>query len=237
MLQGAVRAEVEPSPALRLVDDRSDPPTRWSANLQALIRYTADSGHCRPPYRQLVDGRDLYAWAAKQRSRRSRLTDAQRLQLEVIPGWSWNCRQAAWEEAFDALLAFVDREGHCRVPRSHVEKGVGIGRWVSAQRQRLPTMDPKRRVMLESLPGWTVESRTEQWWDNYAALARFADLNGHSRIPYAAVFEGRRLGMWVARQRRNHRTARLPRSRIEVLEALPDWCWNPTATHGSTRSM
>ena len=36
--------------------------------------------------------------------------------LEAVPAWTWDTREAAWNEGFDALNSFVDREGHARVP-------------------------------------------------------------------------------------------------------------------------
>ena len=215
-------------PQLRAVPHQPADVSPWMDNFRALSDYARRSGHSRPPYRELIDGRNLYAWAAKQRSRRSKLSDTQCRLLESVPGWSWNVRQLDWERNFHTLRAFVAREGHCRVPRAHVEGGIGLGRWVAAQRQRLHTMDPARRHLLESLPGWTSQARADRWWEARASLARFAAEHGHAEVPYETTFEGRRLGMWVARQRVSFRNGTLTQPRIESLEAVRGWTWNPS---------
>lgn len=87
-------------------------------------------------------------------------------------------------------------------------------------------MDASHRALLEALPGWTTESRKDRWWTVRAAAARYADIHGHTRVPYDTVFAGHRLGMWVARQRRTYRQGKLSTPRIEALEALPGWVWS-----------
>jgi hypothetical protein len=40
-----------------------------------------------------------------------------------------------WDRGYAALVRFVEREGHAKVPRNHVEDGAMLGRWVSYQRR------------------------------------------------------------------------------------------------------
>ena len=42
-----------------------------------------------------------------------------------------------WEEGFDKLRQFVDRERHSLVPVSHREGGFALGRWINKQRSTL----------------------------------------------------------------------------------------------------
>jgi len=42
-----------------------------------------------------------------------------------------------WKSSYNKLVEFKDREGHCRVPREHVEGVMNLGKWVSNQRLRL----------------------------------------------------------------------------------------------------
>ena len=219
-------------PTLRVVRGELGSPSFWQLNFEALHAFAHRNGHCHVPYREQVAGLNLYAWAARQRARRSRLSQSQQDLLESLPGWSWNLREAAWEGSYNALAQFVEREGHCRVPRSHIEDGIAIGRWVSAQRQRLHRLDVARRSLLESLPGWTVEARSQRWWDCRASVALYAEQHGHSRVPHGHVFDGRHLGLWVSRQRWLRRQGRLSGARISALEALPGWSWNPGSEPG-----
>ena len=41
---------------------------------------------------------------------------------------------SSWDEWYGRLRNFVDREGHCRVPKHYQENGYRLGRWVGNQR-------------------------------------------------------------------------------------------------------
>lgn len=100
---------------------------RWDDYFAALQRFAEREGHCHLPYRGTVEGLRLYPWAARQRVRRSRLSQDQRTRLEAVPGWKWNFRDAAWEAAFVALQRYASVNGHCRVPRRLVEDDFALG--------------------------------------------------------------------------------------------------------------
>jgi len=55
--------------------------------------------------------------------------------------------------------------------------------------------------------------------------------NGNCNIPVGAVIHTQghpvRIGRWVDYIRGQHRTGRLPSERIQVLEAIPGWTWEP----------
>ena len=54
--------------------------------------------------------------------------------LEALPGWSWDMLADQWEEGFDHLRGFAEREGHARVPQGLVEDGFQLGTWVANRR-------------------------------------------------------------------------------------------------------
>lgn len=66
-----------------------------------------------------------------------------------------------WETNFNALVQFASREGHARVPASHVElyegNNVPIGAWVGymRQRNRAGILSLGRIERLQSVKGWT----------------------------------------------------------------------------------
>jgi superfamily II DNA or RNA helicase len=147
---------------------------------------------------------------------------------------------SSWLDNFAALLKFVDREGHARVPQDHVEPINGstqrLGSWVATQRgqRRKGQLPPDRVALLDSLPGWYWgRSRTrlnaEQFELNLAALRQFVDRNGHARVPqdHKELFEGSELGLgaWVVIKRTQYRAGSLLPSRVAALEAFPGWDW------------
>lgn len=68
-----------------------------------------------------------------------------------------NRRQAAmWMNSYGQLLAFVQREGHVRIPRLHKEGDVSLRAWVDRQRSkwREGKLLGEQRELLENVPGW-----------------------------------------------------------------------------------
>ncbi|MFJ9847165.1 helicase associated domain-containing protein [Kitasatospora sp. NPDC101155] len=50
-----------------------------------------------------------------------------------------------------ALAAFVEREGHVRVPRTHKEDGVSLGSWLNNQKARRDKLTKEQLGQLEAL--------------------------------------------------------------------------------------
>ena len=66
-------------------------------------------------------------------------------------GFVWDPFGLDWEDGFAALMKFKQREGHCRVPRNHIEGDYKLGRWVSKQRAHKEKMIVERRKQLHEL--------------------------------------------------------------------------------------
>jgi hypothetical protein len=84
--------------------------------------------------------------------------------LERLPGWTWNPSTDAFEAKFAVLMAFVEREGHARVPVEHMEGGATkLGRWVHDRRTayRRGELGEATIRRFEALPGWTWYPRTK----------------------------------------------------------------------------
>lgn len=138
----------------------------------------------------------------------------------------------AWDRWFSLLGAFVEREGHARVPQSHVEEGRRLGMWVSVQRQayRRGGLGAERIRRLESMPGWLWFRASDAvaaalWGDRLSLLAAFVAREGHGDVPLAHTEAGVALGRWVASQRTAYRKGRLLAERAQRLEALAGWTW------------
>jgi hypothetical protein len=51
-----------------------------------------------------------------------------------------------WKNGFAALSKFKAREGHCRVPKGHIEGAYKLSRWVRNQRHSRDTLTAKRET-------------------------------------------------------------------------------------------
>jgi hypothetical protein len=132
---------------------------QWEKGFSRLKQFSGRNGHCRVPrgYRT-DDGFRLGIWARNQRASeniKNTMRPDRRQRLESLPGWSWNMFSGQWEKSFYRLQAFLERNGHCRVPQGYrTDDGFRLGSWVSNQRTNKTTMKPDRRQRLEALPGW-----------------------------------------------------------------------------------
>lgn len=73
----------------------------------------------------------------------------------------------------------------------------------------------------------TVETLTQQFEENFAALVAYTEEHGHASPPqqYCTTSEIS-LGQWVSGQRRAYQRNRMPASRIQRFEELPGWAWD-----------
>jgi hypothetical protein len=151
--------------------------------------------------------------------------------LGTVPGWTWDTPHTTWEQSFELLLQFVEREGHALVPIKHLEAGHQLGDWVAKQRQRHRTghreLTPLRIERLEAVAGWSWNPLQDSWEQSYRALRQFAAREGHLRIRMDHIEEGVYVGRWMNSQRTAFRRGSLVDSRVRRLEAVPGWSWAP----------
>jgi hypothetical protein len=136
----------------------------WEDGLAVLQAFVARMGTAlavQAGYEE--DGYPLAEWVKKQRRmyRNDRLSAERVQRLELVSGWTWNKHDAAWEDGYNALLAYVRREGSARhIPKPHTEGGYKLGDWVYIQRQkrRAGRMKAARVQRLSRVPGWRWET-------------------------------------------------------------------------------
>jgi superfamily II DNA or RNA helicase len=206
----------------------------WEQGFDALRRFIEREGHARVPqgFRD-EDGYRLGHWVGTQRTVHGRgvLSEERVTRLEALPGWVWDTIYYRWEQGFDALQRFIEREGHARVSAAYRDEGgYLLGRWTSHQRALYRTRDlsSDRVARLEASPGWVWEAFDDLWEQGFDALQRFVEREGHARVPFAYRDEGVLwLGSWVNTQRLRYGRGVLSKERIGRLEALPGWVWEP----------
>lgn len=144
---------------------RSLDSARWVERMAELHAFVQAEGHAQVPNRYVTaSGSKLGAWAsnARQQYHAGTLPAERAKQLEALPGWAWNAYDSAWERAISELRAFVQEEGHARVPTRYVAaSGYRLGAWVILRRvkYRAGEIPVERIAELESFPGWTWDAR------------------------------------------------------------------------------
>src|SRR5262249_38809089 len=91
----------------------------WMFWYGLLEEFVNKNGDCQIAANYLTDdGYRLGGWVSKQRARTTLDTD-RRQRLESLSGWSWDVLSDWWEEGFLHLKNYLERENHCRVPKSY----------------------------------------------------------------------------------------------------------------------
>lgn len=136
---------------------------------------------------------------------------------------------ASWEFFFGVLQEYANHEGHTRVPQSFDAEGVRLGSWVARQRRHetLGKLNVERKDLLESLPEWSWNARSDRWQDSFDELVAFVDEHDSARVPQSfTTSSGLKLGAWVREQRGAYAEGVLDDQRQHKLESLDGWSWN-----------
>jgi len=138
------------------------------------------------------------------------------MNLLIELGFQWNVPRGSrhsWEEKFQKLKDFHERNGHCKVP---LKLDRQLNSWVDAQRQanKQGRLSEERIKKLESLGvQWIVKS----WESKFKKLKEFKENHGHCNVP---LHSEKQLYRWVVDQRRAHKRGKLSVERIRKLEDL-----------------
>lgn len=199
----------------------------WDQKLEVLKKFVKREGHACVPAGHTEDGVKLGAWVTEQRAEQRKLARERVARLEALPGWSWTVSKDIWDERYELLRKFTNREGHAQVPQAHVEDGVNLGKWVSVQRQKRDKLTPERRAKLKAIHGWSWDPQADKWEQAFHALQKYAKEHRTSQVPYSYEIDDFRLGVWVSWQRSEYAKGKLDPSRQRRLERLPGWTWTP----------
>jgi hypothetical protein len=170
----------------------------WKNGLDALVAYKRREGHCLVPQTHQEDGFNLGSWVSGKRKSKPKLNQYQIHKLDELD-FVWDVLDRQWSLGFDALVTFQRREGHCNVPRDHIEGVINLGNWVRNSRDK-KVLGHAKVTRLESL-GFIWESQDKKWEEAFAALVAFKNREGHCLIPALHTEKGINLGKWVSHQR------------------------------------
>ncbi len=198
----------------------------WEVRFGYLTTYVTDHGDCLVPFAcKLPNGFKLGQWINIQRTHKAEMSVDRITRLEGLKGWSWNARVDQWEAGFRQLEAFAAMHGHCLPALSFkTSDDYSLGAWVVAQRSQKSDLSSDRIQRLESLSGWSWNTRVDQWETGYQHLNDYVAKHGTCLVPKRFKLpDGYTLGGWVNKQR--SRKSELSSERLARLESIPGWAW------------
>ncbi|WP_083933544.1 DEAD/DEAH box helicase [Sciscionella marina] len=134
---------------------------------------------------------------------------------------SWSRPDTPWDRNLAAARAFHARHGHVNVPRGHIEDGVRLARWISAQRQqrRAGKLSAQQQAILDEL-GFDWLGVDIPWEEGLEAARNYHRRTGHLMPGPKHREDGLLLQSWIAHQRHRYQTGELEPERIAALEEL-----------------
>ena len=127
-----------------------------------------------------------------------------------------------WWEGYRHLLAFHAATGHARPTTVHVsEDGFPLGYW--AHRTRRAHRDghlTQAQLDVLAAVGFEMDPDAARWDRMYAGAAEFHARHGHLRPPSDHRVDGKKLTVWLSRQRKARGAGTLSDERIARLDAI-----------------
>jgi superfamily II DNA or RNA helicase len=195
----------------------------WSRYFDALTEYKSKNGSCRVPY-SFSEYPRLGIWVARQKRffERGKLSPDRIARLDAL-GFEWNTIDV-WQESFDALVAYKNKHGDCRVPFNY-QPNKKLAIWVANQRGDYKTgkLYKDRIAKLESL-GFDWNTLASDWENSFGQLENYKKTFGNCRVSQKSHTHAA-LGKWVSHQRSSYNSGRLSPDRIKRLEDL-GFEWN-----------
>ena len=114
---------------------------KWRKQFQELLAFKKEMGHCLVPHSYSKNPtlsrwvkRQRYQYKLRKNGERSTLTAEREKALEDI-GFIWDSHASVWDENWNKLIEYKERNGHCNVPY-YYPSDQKLATWVKAQRRQ-----------------------------------------------------------------------------------------------------
>jgi superfamily II DNA or RNA helicase len=214
----------------------------WNKGFDHLNDYVALHGDALVPNNfETSDGYPLGKWVQSQRYKMRKIKSGKEFrgvlgknrikQLESLPGWSWDIVEDLWNQGFDYLKNYIEVHGDSRVSSRFITSdGYPLGSWVSHQRiTKISAVITEEHIQkLESLPYWSWDPYTDNWNRAFNYLNEYVLVYRDLKMSQGyQTSDGFSLGSWVTHQRQHKKKGTLGEDKIQKLESIPGWSWDP----------
>jgi len=214
---------------LNAIEFNWDSTDSWEILYQTLCEFKHKYGHCNVPctYSENIV---LARWVSMQRQlyKNGKLLPERYNKLLEI-GFTWDPFEATWNERFDELVLFKEKNGHCNVPLNYPDN-CSLGTWVGIQRNlynsKCSSLTSERIQKLNKI-GFIWAPLDMAWEKMLEQLSKYKKENGNCDVPknYAKNIE---LSRWLVAQRGRYNKGKLSQERFEKLNKL-GFNWDPFA--------
>jgi len=215
----------------------------FQAGIEAMTRYW-EKRTGGVPDKNFVDdeGYPLGRFLADQRNTLSKgqMSPSRKADLDNCEGWEKNSQDDQIETYRSALMEFGQKEGHYNVPTKHVTaSGVWLGLIIQKIVKRRGSEHSEYWAKLEntltSIEGFELPNRVnkegvlqKRFEERAHDYQLFIEQHGRSPSTEKAISEAEEsLAGWVNTQRTSYKKGQLSEDRVNILESLSFWEWDP----------
>ena len=148
----------------------------------------------------------------------------------------WDRFNYTWENVFRELKAYVKKHGDALVKQTYEVNGLKLGWWISSRRREykknLLSLNNEQKRQLESLKGWTWESKSKyiipgnlsKFRETLSTIQEYINKNGSSNIGRPTT-ENKKYWGPINAVRRHYKNKTLDDERIKMVESINGWIW------------
>jgi superfamily II DNA or RNA helicase len=207
----------------------------WDDKFELLKQFEAREGNTLVSAVHIEAGESLGIWVHHQRGYfwgrrdRGKITPYRKKKLESLKSWSWDPSKDNLDFQFKTLQKYVDQYGTSSPPATFQLDGFNLGKWISHLRTdyKKKSLSPEIIKRLEStFSDWSWNPMQDDWEQNFQGFQKFIKLNGHARVPYDAIIDDLKIGIWLANLKSRNKQGRLSGEEIKRIEnSHPTWTW------------
>lgn len=200
----------------------------WEKSYAEARKYSQKHGNLNIPVAyETENGCHLGKWIRDQREAyRKSLTVYRKQKLDAI-GIVWE-KDDPWENKYLLAKKYFNEHGDLKMPGNYVVEGVWLCKWLNEQKLTYEEKRKNKALTAEQIQklksigvNWEVSNNDISWQQQYEQAKKFYQANGHLTIPKSYVSsDGKRLGVWVQRQRGNYKLGILKDSQIALLNEI-----------------
>jgi superfamily II DNA or RNA helicase len=212
----------------------------WEQYYKEVKKYSIEHKNSLIPEKYISNNLEVGKWVSRQRKfykeKRNSLNKERIKKLEVLQYWEWESdkKNIVWESKFEVLKQYLESGGDLnqKIPEDFM--GVNLDNWVRIQwtskKEGWGSLTKNRIKKLEELDNWQWQkiSDFEKWKMIYDEVFEIA--KDKNSFPTIGKELSKYQGEWFKRQRTLHRRNKLSKEKIDLLENINNWDWDPQKT-------
>jgi superfamily II DNA or RNA helicase len=176
----------------------------WEKGFRILLEYLSENDEM-PSSSKKFKGFSIGNWLKNQRENKDDLSLDQLRRLESV-NFEFLPKNSdeKWNENFELLSDYYEKNGHAEMPALFEYKGKKLGNWVVAQRQKKANLNHTQIAKLDSL-NFNWAPRENEWDNSFIEYKKYVLENDDQNVPSGYIINGIELGKWVRTQRSSRR--------------------------------